>query len=173
MDLHYLFYVDAKQAVQIRSRNGLHFNGSKYNADVKFKNSLCNCAPSKIENHGAYKWVNPSKLRSIPKLPDELFNLIKNHERTTTIPNVLSPMKNDKVEIPTCTEEDHKDFRSLTACLSINRLNNYQEWINLGICLKTIGAPMSIWEEASKRSAKNKPGECLKIWNDIKPRGRS
>ena len=83
--LHYLFYVGANQAVQIRSRNGLHFNGTKYNADVKFKNSLCNCAPSKIENHGEYKWVNPSKLRSIPKLPDELFNVIKNHERITKI----------------------------------------------------------------------------------------
>ena len=30
---------------------------------------------------------------------------------------------------------------------------------------------MSIWEEASKISSKNKPGECIKIWNDIKPRG--
>ena len=28
---------------------------------------------------------------------------------------------------------------------------------------------MNIWEEASKRSSKNKPGECSKIWNDIKP----
>ena len=80
-------------------------------------------------------------------------------------------MKNDKFEIPPCTEEYHKDFRSLTACLSLKRLDNYTDWINLGICLKTIGAPMSIWEEASKRSSKNKPGECVKIWNDIKPKG--
>ena len=75
--LHYLFYVDREQAEHIKSRTGLTYDGVNYNADVKFKNSLCNCAPSKIEGYGDYKWVNPSKLKNIPKLPEEIYNIIK------------------------------------------------------------------------------------------------
>jgi len=30
---------------------------------------------------------------------------------------------------------------------------------------------MSLWEEASKRSSKNKPGECASIWADMTPNG--
>ncbi|MFM7986633.1 MAG: hypothetical protein ACKPKO_45690, partial [Candidatus Fonsibacter sp.] len=40
---------------------------------------LCNCAPSKIEGYGKYTWTKGSseRLKHIPKLPDELFEMIK------------------------------------------------------------------------------------------------
>ena len=50
--LHYLFTVSAEQAERINSRTGITYKGIKYNMDVKFKNSLCNCAPTKIEGYG-------------------------------------------------------------------------------------------------------------------------
>ena len=46
--LHYLFTVSGEQANNINSRTGITVNGELYNADVKFKNSLCNCAPTKM-----------------------------------------------------------------------------------------------------------------------------
>ena len=76
---HYLFYIEADQVDQITSKTGLIYNGVKYNADVKFKNSLCNCQPSKIEDYGKYTWTNPYQLLDIPKLPDDLFELIRNN----------------------------------------------------------------------------------------------
>ena len=46
----------------ITSKTGLIYNGVKYNADGKFKNSLCNCQPSKIEDYGKCTWRNPYQL---------------------------------------------------------------------------------------------------------------
>jgi len=73
--LHYIFYVDAQQKEHINSRTTITHQGVVYNMDVKFKNGLCNCAPSKIEGYGKYTWVKGSaeRLKNIPKLPDELF----------------------------------------------------------------------------------------------------
>ena len=50
--LHYIFYVDGQQKDQITSRTTIPYQGATYNMDVKFKNGLCNCAPSKIEGYG-------------------------------------------------------------------------------------------------------------------------
>ena len=54
--------------------------------DVKFKNGLCNCAPSKIDDYGSYKWLNPYRLLHIPKLPDALYDLIKAKPLAPTSP---------------------------------------------------------------------------------------
>ena len=51
---HYIFYVDDQQKKHISSRTTITYQGVKYNMDVKFKNGLCNCAPSKIEGYGKY-----------------------------------------------------------------------------------------------------------------------
>ena len=77
--LHYIFYVDAQQKEHITSRTTITYQGAKYNMDVKFENGLCNCAPSKIEGYGKYTWTKGSadKLKNIPRLPDELFEMIK------------------------------------------------------------------------------------------------
>ena len=64
--LHYIFYVDAQQREQISSKTTVIHEGTKYNMDVKFTNGLCNCAPSKIEGYGSYKWVKASRH---PKAP--------------------------------------------------------------------------------------------------------
>ncbi|MFM7980518.1 MAG: hypothetical protein ACKPKO_14495, partial [Candidatus Fonsibacter sp.] len=75
---HYIFYVDAQQKKRIKSRTTITYQGVKYNMDVKFDNSLCNCSPSKIEGYGNYTWSEGSveRLKNIPKLPDELFEMI-------------------------------------------------------------------------------------------------
>ena len=84
--LHYIFYVDAQQKEHITSRTTITYQGAKYNMDVKFDNGLCNCAPSKIEGYGKYTWTKGSaeRLKNIPKLPDELFEMIKKAPQPTT-----------------------------------------------------------------------------------------
>ena len=54
--LHYIFYVDGKQAKRIGSKTCIKHNGMKYNIDVELKNGLSNCQPSKIPEYGEYKW---------------------------------------------------------------------------------------------------------------------
>jgi hypothetical protein len=76
---HYIFYVDAQQKEHINSRTTITYQGVTYNMDVKFKNGLRNCAPSKIQDYGKYAWTKGSaeRLKNTPKLPDELFEMIK------------------------------------------------------------------------------------------------
>ena len=89
--LRYLLYANAEQAKRLpSSRTGITHEGVKYNMDVKFTNQLCNCAPSKIEGYGAYKWTNPSKLRLIPPLPLELFNVIKEKQKRASPTRTIS-----------------------------------------------------------------------------------
>ncbi|MFM7979487.1 MAG: hypothetical protein ACKPKO_09245, partial [Candidatus Fonsibacter sp.] len=54
--LHYIFYVDAQLKEHITAHTTIPYQGVVYNMDVKFKNGLCNCAPSKIEGYGKYAW---------------------------------------------------------------------------------------------------------------------
>ena len=54
--------------------------------DVKFKNGLRNCAPSKIEGYGKYAWTKGAaeRFKNTPKLPDELFEMKKGCPAPTT-----------------------------------------------------------------------------------------
>ena len=72
----------------INSRTTITYQSVVYNMDVKFKNGLCNCAPSKIEGYGKYAWAKGAaeRLKNIPKLPDELFEMIKVAPQPTTTP---------------------------------------------------------------------------------------
>ena len=68
---HYLFYADAVQKEQITSITTIMHEGVKYNMDVKFQNSLCTCAPTKIEGYGKYIWTKGScsKCAKHPQTP--------------------------------------------------------------------------------------------------------
>ena len=65
---HYLFYATAMQKEQINSKTTITYQGVKYNMDVKFQNSLCTCAPTKIEGYGNYIWTPGSceKMKTSP-----------------------------------------------------------------------------------------------------------
>ena len=93
---HYIFWVDEKQKEFIGSPTGMMYKGEKYNMDVKFKNGLANCFPSKIDGYGEYRWENPTQLRDIPQLPKVLFDLIS---RKTPVPKSL-PIPKDTIDEP-------------------------------------------------------------------------
>ena len=128
--------------------------------DVKFKNGLCNCAPSKIEGYGKYTWTKGAaeRLKNIPKLPDELFELIKAAPQpttpTVTIRRTAPAPSTTATTTATATTEELQDIKALCCCLSISQRDNYTTWIRVGMILKTIGAPLSLWEDVSKRSNK-------------------
>jgi len=167
---HYLFYVDGEQRDQINSKTTIMYEGTKYNMDVKFKNSLCNCQPSKIDDYGKYEWDDPYKLLDIPKLPDDLFELIRTPPPPPPSPSCSEGFRScvsEEVEEPTA---DLKDIRSLCTCLSVAQLDDYATWIRLGMILKKLGAPLTLWEEVSKRSRKFKNGDCTGRWASMKPK---
>jgi hypothetical protein len=172
---HYLFYADEAQKDRIGSPTTLLYEGKVYNVDVKFKNSLCNCEPSKIDNYGEYKWLNPEQLGDIPKLPEILFNVIakKPAPKPKSQGNPLGPqskiMKTPGPQKPDPTPTDPDDALRLCSCLPVKWLDNYTNWIKLGLCLKRIGCPVSIWEQVSKRSRKYRANDCSSRWHQMNP----
>ena len=173
--LHYIFYVDAQQKEHITSRTTITYQGTTYNMDVKFKNSLCNCAPSKIEGYGKYTWTKGSseRLKNIPKLPDELFEIIKvaPQPTPTTTTTTTTKAANPRIAPATpatttrpssATAKELQDLKALCCCLSISQLDNHTTWLRVGMILKKLGAPLSLWEEVSKRSRKYRRGDCDK-----------
>ena len=173
--LHYIFYVDSEQASRTPSPVGVVHNGVKYNMDVKFRNGLCNCQPSKIENYGSYKWVNPGKLLNIPKLPPAILDMISTKPTPSPrTPNPRAPMPVPPPAAPGKLDEKQlHDVRSLCSCVSLSMLDDYWRWTELGMILKEIGAPVSVWEEASRRSHKFRPGECGTKWRGFRSSGWS
>jgi len=75
--------------------------------DVTFKNSLCNCQPSKIDDYGKYEWEDPYQLLDIPKLPDDLYELVRTPPPSPLLPP--PPLEVDEAE-PTA---DLKDLKAL------------------------------------------------------------
>ena len=181
---HYLFFVDAEQKDQITSKTTITHEGVKYDMDVKFKNSLCNCAPTKLEGYGACKWVKPGRLRDIPKLPNELYDMIKNKARPERH-GEKKDSHNENLDSQSgnldrgylkgfgstqkTTEDELHDVRALCSCLSLAQLDNYATWVRVGMILKKIGAPCSLWEQVSQRSNKFKNGDCTKRWSGLQP----
>jgi hypothetical protein len=154
--------VDDAMAERIKNRTTLRYQGVTYNVDVKFKNALMNCAPSAIDGYGAYEWVNPERLADIPLLPDELFQIIASHSsgsspRSSTL-GVPSPRSSEPEPIVEASDDLVHDCELLCRCLAKSRLDNYDSWIRLGLCLKRIGCPVALWDAVSRRPAKWRPG---------------
>ncbi|MFM7986075.1 MAG: PriCT-2 domain-containing protein, partial [Candidatus Fonsibacter sp.] len=148
----------------IPSRTTITYQGAVYSMDVKIKNGLCNCALGKIEGYGKYAWTKGSskRLKNIPKLPDELFDMIKVAPQPTT-PTVTTTATRKRTApatttatTTTATAKELQDIKALCCCLSISQLDNYATWLRVGMILKKLGAPLSLWEEVSKRTNKYK-----------------
>ena len=50
----------------------------------------------------------------------------------------------------------------------LNSLDDYTNWIQLGMTLKNIGAPLELWEQMSKKSKKYKQNDCSTRWYKFK-----
>lgn len=57
-------------------------------------------------------------------------------------------------------------------CLSYDRADNYEDWIKLGFCLRTIDYRLlEVWIHFSKISSSYVEGECETLWNKFKENG--
>jgi len=75
------------------------------------------------------------------------------------------------VEIPKEQQKPSDYARSYLAALSPERADDYEQWINVGIALRSVGDPYLLddWIEWSKQSSKFTPGECERKWGGFKP----
>jgi hypothetical protein len=52
----------------------------------------------------------------------------------------------------------------ILAVLDIKRVEDYEMWIQMGFICFNESLDVAVWEKASERSSKHKPGECDKKW---------
>lgn len=65
-----------------------------------------------------------------------------------------------------------EEIQALISVLSVDRANNYNDWIRLGWCLRNIDHRlMNDWIEFSKKSPKFQEGECERLWTYMKKCG--
>lgn len=65
-----------------------------------------------------------------------------------------------------------ENIKELIQLLSVDRSNNYTDWINLGLLLHNLNDKddnlLSIWIDFSKKSSKFIEGECETLWGKLK-----
>ncbi len=101
----------------------------------------------------------------IPKLPEELYEMIKNKPVKRVS---VSPSSVPVVDGP-ATAKQLEDIRALCGCLSFAQIDKYDTWIKIGRILKKLGAPLSLWKEVGRQSKKFNDEEHESIWARFRP----
>jgi P4 family phage/plasmid primase-like protien len=84
---------------------------------------------------------------------------------------ITSTIKSDqpKFEINASKDDEIKRAVKFTNMLSINRSDDYHDWLRVGLVLHNIDDSLVYtWIEFSKKSSKYKEGECEKSWKSMK-----
>ncbi|MFM7983505.1 MAG: hypothetical protein ACKPKO_29685, partial [Candidatus Fonsibacter sp.] len=81
---------------------------------------LCNCSPSKIEGYGKYAWTKGSaqRIKNIPKLLDELFEMIKVAPQPTVATTTTNSPRVAPA-VPTTGAATTKELQDLKALWSV------------------------------------------------------
>ncbi len=90
----------------------------------------------------SYQWLE-GNLSTLVELPDSIYKS-------------LTKKKIDKTVAV--------DIRSVLDKISIERLDNYTSWLNIGMILKARGDPVELWDEYSSKSTQYKKGVCAEKW---------
>jgi hypothetical protein len=82
------------------------------------------------------------------------------------------PVRAELVQMPD-PQSDVDRARSYLAALDINRADDYDDWVNIGMALHSLGdgSLLDDWEQWSALSSKHKPSDCQRKWKSFKKSG--
>lgn len=105
------------------------------------------------------------------------YNVMEESRYTTEGRKVLMQrdIRDDKSErssISATTIGSHPIIKELVDMLSLDRVDDYKEWMRVGWCLHNIDPTLlPLWEDFSKKSQKYIEGDCEKRWNTMRDEG--
>jgi hypothetical protein len=155
--------------------------GDKLKLDVRNDGGCIFAEPSMAFDEmgdiaASYEWVKrPEVGEKLTRLPDEvveyLSTLDKRYLKSKDTQSVQS------VETVASDPEPPQPVSELllkvVAALPVSILDNYAEWIKIGMVLCNEGYSCSQWDEVSKRSAKYHAGACEQHWKSFaNPNGK-
>ena len=90
---------------------------------------------------------------------------------------IIKKMMEPKKTKPTPVEVFNSDIdkaRSLLQSINPNRIDDYDQWLKIGMAAHSAGdSLLADWEDLSQKNSKYKPGECSKKWDSFKRSGIS
>jgi predicted P-loop ATPase len=90
---------------------------------------------------------------------------------------IIKKMMEPKKTKPAPVEVFNSDIdkaRSLLQSINPNRIDDYDQWLKIGMAAHSAGdSLLGDWEELSSKNSKYKPGECAKKWDSFKRSGIS
>ena len=168
--LHYLFKINKEQYETLPTMiTGLNIEGVKYSIDFKSKNQFVIVEPTIYDNK-KYKWNDIDE--DIQIMPEWIYEMLCNNKKQNKIEYIE---KKEEEEINIFYEKiSLEDLENYVSYLSKTRSNNYDEWINVGICLNNINTnSLGIWIDFSKKSNKFRLGECEEKWKTFEKSEKS
>ena len=90
---------------------------------------------------------------------------------------IIKKMMEPKKTKPAPVEVFNSDIdkaRSLLQSINPNRIDDYDQWLKIGMAAHSAGdSLLADWEDLSQKNSKYKPGECSKKWDSFKRSGIS
>ena len=117
---------------------------------------------------GGYRWLKGRSPLDMPlaEAPIALIEQMLPQQPAEPLPLLPPPTPRDNDR----TDEDWA--RIWLDALRSSRADDYDEWIEVGQCLQSVGDHMfSDWEAWSRQSPKYEPGICERHWRSFKPSG--
>jgi P4 family phage/plasmid primase-like protien len=167
--------------------------GKDFDIDIRTNGGCIIVPPSKYYNNDnkkevEYIWENDIFDNEIKTLPPWIKTLLlnknidkdKNKEKNTKIKEIdeikemSKEIKSEILNTDSIIEDSNlkftiDDIESLVKMLDESKYENYNDWINVGICLHNIDSNyLLIWIKWSKQSEKYEDGSCDKKWKSFK-----
>jgi P4 family phage/plasmid primase-like protien len=167
---HFWFLNDTRTS-HFASPSGAYWNNKETQGlDIRNTGGIAYCCPTRYVNTEntlvRYTWVK-GNLSLCESMPTEVLEHL-HYEETSDYdePFNFTVQTTD----PTNSVDD---ISLLLEGLSVSRVDNYSEWITVGMALKNSGYECDMWDNWSQLSSKYRHGECLKKWNSFKEKGKS
>lgn len=78
--------------------------------------------------------------------------------------------ENDGRQVRTISQDEMDQIKAAVADLSVERVNTYSTWIEIGMALVELGdIGLDLWRSWSQRSTKYRNGECEYKWTTFRP----
>ena len=90
------------------------------------------------------------------------------------IKKMMEPKKKNKPAPVEVFNSDIDKARSLLQSINPNRIDDYDQWLKIGMAAHSAGdSLLGDWEDLSQKNSKYKQGECAKKWDSFKRSGIS
>ena len=167
--------------MSIRNKSNINPTKGNYNKMINMKNNYNTKIVSSKKQDNKNNLINDKVIVNLDNRQDNKNDVIindqlienSNDEQLNSDNKQVSP---DNRQVQSNNNEDNKlifeinDIEKIVNMFSTNRCNNYDDWLNIGICLYNINKNyMLIWENwSSKDIEKYEKGSCEKKWRTFK-----